>query len=185
MTVISSGLVSLVSSVRTYFTDRDVTANVSMGWRERTKQTNQGFGRANRVVFTPSDDNGNGGRIVGTQHPGPRVFGTNTSNKITARALFDWERVVLVSVWAVDTADIHNEEKQIEATETLFEWTIRAVQAGAFNNGVWGNVAWTVDPTEQIFGRELRASLTFRHPMFDTPVDVAFPQGAITQDPSR
>lgn len=175
---------ALVASVRAFFVANGVTATVAAGWRERTKQINQGPGRANRVVFTPSDDSGKGGRIVGTQQPGQRQFGAPDAT-ISTRALYDWERVVTVSVWAADTSDLHDEEKQIEAVEDLFEWTMRAVQASAFNNGLWGDVIWTVDPTEQVFGRELRASLVFRHPMFDTPNDVVFPQGAITQDPPR
>lgn len=173
---INSGLVALVASVQSYLTARNVTANVSLGWRQDTKQINQGPGRANRIVFIPSDQGGRGGKIIGTQQPGPRRFGSPTADT-TARALFDWERSLLVSVWAVDGSDPHNEAKQIEAVEDLFEWTIRAVHHSAFNNARWGDVAWTTSPTEHQFGRELRAGLTFRHPLFDTENVIVYPAG--------
>lgn len=180
---IKSGLVSLVDSVRGYFNGRFDPSErpvVVLGWRERTKQVNQGPGGANRVVFTPSDDSGRGGRIVGTQQPGPRTFGT-APNTITTRALFDWERQLVVSVWAFDRTKPTDEAAQIEAVETLFEWVVRAVQQTARANATWTDVTWTVEPVEHAFGRELRAGLIFRHPLFDAESDVAFPMGAITK----
>lgn len=181
---VSSGLVALVASVRSYFEAHGVTANVSMGWKEPAKQVNQGAGRANRVVFIPSASNGRGGSIGATQQPGARRFGT-VPNDVETRALFDWERLVTVAVWAVDTDAPNDEEKQIEAVEDLFEWTIRAVHAFARNNARWGEVSWLASPIERQFGRELQASLTFRHPLFDSPADRAFPGFAITKDPSE
>lgn len=177
---INSGLVALVTNVQSYFTSRSVTANVSLGWKQPTKQINQGTGRANRVVFIPSDTSGRGGKLVGTQQPGPRAFGSPTQDT-SVRALYDWERELLVSVWAVDTSNPHDEAKQIEAVEDLFEWTVRAVHYAAHNNARWGAVNWTTEPVEHSFGRELRAGLTYRHPLFDTEVGIAFPTAAITK----
>lgn len=175
---IKSGLVALVDSVRSYFETNGVTATVSLGWTKRTQQINQGPGGANRVVFTPSDDSGKSGRIVGTQQPGPRTFGTQP-NQITVRPLVDWERILTVSIWAADTTAPSDEALQIEAVETLFEWTVRAVQAATKNNGRWTEAGWTVSPVEHSFGRELRVGLIFRHPIFDVENDVVKPQGAI------
>jgi hypothetical protein len=180
---IKSGLVALVDSVRAYLDARFGPSErpvVALGWRERTKQINQGPGGANRVVFTPSDDNGRGGRIIGTQQPGARTFGTG-QDKTTTRALFDWERTVIVSVWALDRTKPTDEAAQIEAVETLFEWVVRAVQQSAYANAKWTDVNWTVEPVEHAFGRELRAGLIFRHPLFDSENDVAFPTGVITK----
>lgn len=171
--MINSGVVALVASVRAYFEARDVTANVALGWREPTKQINQGPGRANRVVFIPSDESGKGGKLAPTQQPGARYFGNPPDT--TARALYTWERQLVVSVWAVDGANPHDEALQIEAVEDLFEWVVRAVHAFAHNDARWGDVVWTTEPVEHQFGRELRASLTFRHPLFDTETGVAYP----------
>lgn len=179
--MITSGLVALKNSVQSYFTARGVTANVSLGWKQPAKNINEGPGGANRVVFIPSDPTGKGGKLVGTQQPGPRQFGNAGSEDTAARALFDWERYIVVSVWAVDASDPHNEEKQIEAVETLFEWVLRAVQYAAKNNARWGDVAWMTSPTEQMFGRELRAGLVFRHPMFDVETGVAHPSPKVNK----
>lgn len=169
--MIKSGLVAMVESVREYFVDRNVTAHVSLGWKQPTQQINQGFGGANRVVFIPSDPSGKGGSLGGAAQPGDRRIGTDTS----VRSLYNWERFVVVSVWAVDSSDPADEAKQIEAVESLFEWTVRGVHAFAANNARWGDVAWTTSPVEHVFGRELRAGLVFRHPIFDTPAVVVRP----------
>ena len=168
-----SGLVALVHSVRDYFTANGVTASVSLGWKERSRQDNQGAGGANRVVFTPSDDSGRGGTIDGIRGPGSRNnLASNGGDDTSRRGLYSWERFVVVSIWAQDDsqADPEDEEAQIEATEALFEWTMRAVQAFAHQDARWGDVTWTPTPVDRSFGRELRAALTYRHPMFDLEV---------------
>jgi hypothetical protein len=177
---INSGLVALRGAIESYFTTRGVTATVALGWKQPTQQINQGPGGANRVVLIPSDPSGKGGRLVGAQQPGPRVFGPQ-SDGLTARSLYTWERFVVVSVWAVDATDPANEPKQIEAVEDLFEWTVRAIHAFAHNDARWGDVAWTTSPVEHAFGRELRAGLTFRHPLFDGPTGIAYPVPEITK----
>jgi hypothetical protein len=176
---IKSGLASLVAGVQAYFTANAVTAAVSLGWKQPAQQINQGTGRANRVVFIPSDPGGKGGKLTATQQPGHRMIGDPV--EATARALLTWERYVVVSVWAVDGTDPHDEAKQIEAVETLFEWTLRAVHSVAHNDARWGDVAWTTSPVEHVFGRELRAGLTYRHPMFDAPVGVVIPTPQISR----
>lgn len=176
---INSGLLALVAGVQAYLSARGVTANVSLGWKQPTKQINQGTGRANRIVFIPSDPGGKGGKILATQQPGQRRFGTPTFD-VDARALYDWERQLLVSVWAADGESPHDESKQIEAVEDLFEWTMRAVHYVAKNNARWGDVNWTTSPVEHQFGRELRAGLTFRHPMFDVESELVYPNFSFT-----
>jgi hypothetical protein len=86
-------------------------------------------------------------------------------------------------VWGVDTASRQDESAQIEATETLFEWVVRAVHSapGAFADARWGSLKWT-SPTERAFGLELRAELTFMQPIFDQPRDLVFPTtGAVSR----
>jgi hypothetical protein len=166
----------MVAGVQAFFTARGVTANVSLGWKEASKQVNQGAGRANRVVFIPSDRSGRGGalKLDRNLQPGQRHFGSPVKDA-SAKALYTWERLLTVSVWAVDSTAPNDEGKQIEAVEDLFEWTIRAVHDFAHASAQWGEVAWLATPIERQFGRELQASLVFRHPMFDTPQDRAFP----------
>lgn len=174
----------MVTSVQAFFDARDVGANVSLGWKEASKQVNQGAGRANRVVFIPSDRSGRGGALKLDQNlqPGRRRFGT-APNDVSTKALYTWERLLTVSVWAVDSTAPNDESKQIEAVEDLFEWTIRAVHDFAKASAQWGEVSWLASPIERQFGRELQASLVFRHPMFDTPQDRAFPGFEIERDP--
>lgn len=168
-----SGLVALVKGVREYFDAVGVTANVSIGWKERAKQINQGTGRANRVVFTPSDDSGKGGKIVAVKQPGTRQIGDPVTH--TVRSLRNWERFVVVSVWAADTTKPNDEEAQLEAVESLFESVLQAVNTFAAADAVWGDVSWTTEGIELSFGREMRAGLVFRHPLFDLPVEVVYP----------
>lgn len=182
-----SGLVALVAAVQAYFTATGNQATVSLGWKERTKQPAAGAGR---VVFTPSDDSGKGGNIVQPHMPGPRdVLDDNGNVVARVRALRSWERLVVVSVFANDPTNIEDESAQIEATETLYEATVRAVNSFAVSplgtlaaaGLVWGAVNWTPVPIERVFGRELRAELTFKHPIFDAPLEVVFPQPSINK----
>lgn len=178
---INSGLVALVTNVQSYFTSAGVTANVSLGWKQATKQVNQGTGRANRVVFIPSDPNGAGGKISAPIQVGQQNFGPGVGGDTSARALFTWERQLTVSVWAVDLSDPHDEAKQIEAIEDLFEYTVRAVHKFALAGAQWGAVNWVLKPNEQTFGRELRAALTYRHPLFAETYDVKYRAHTLTK----
>lgn len=158
-----SGVEKLLDDVKASLASWGVGADVSLGWKQATKQTNQGAGRANRVVFIPSEPNGAGGKIVATKQPGYRVQPDGTS----VRALYDWERAMVVSIWAVDKTAPADEGAQILATENLFEQVMAAVQYSGQCTATWGSVTWTPAPVEHMFGRELRAQLTLRHPMFD------------------
>lgn len=184
--VIKDGLGELVDGVATDLASIGVTANVTIGWREPSKQANQGPGGANRVVFIPSDPNGAGGQIVGPKLPGPRpIIDPATPDKPVAyvRALRDWERTVVVSIWAVDTSAPNDERAQYEATVALFERVMQAVQRVTPVTVRWGRVDW-VTPKERQFGRELRAALTFAYPLFDRPESVAYPENvSVTKDP--
>lgn len=186
--IIRSGFLAAVQSVRAYLATNNVDAVVEVGWRKRQRQDNQAPTGANRVVFTPSgNDAGDGGTVGPVRFAGHRNI-RDGSDAVVAdvRSLANWERKALVSVWAVDNsspAKLRDEEAQIEAVETLFEWVLRAVQAapGAFAEVSWGGVSFT-PPAERSFGLELRASLTFSHPIFDKPRElVSAAPGAITR----
>jgi hypothetical protein len=184
---IRSGLIDLTTRVKAYLVANSVNAEVHLGWQARHRILTQGPGGANRIVFTPGDDNGKGGRIVATQQPGPRYVGGTTQATATdsVRALRDWERFVIVSVWGRDPTATGDEEARenahLEVTEDLIEWTVRAVHACGLANATFGDVMWT-PPEERAYGLEARIGLTFRHPLFDVPADVVRPKPAIAKD---
>lgn len=187
--VFKSGVVALVASVRAYFAAMSVTAVVPpLGRKERTKQVNQGPGGANRVVFEMSDPAGKGGKLAAPHIVGARDIVDADKNVVaTVRSLKNWERALTVSVWAADPSDTNDEEKQIEATEALFEWVLRATNAFVASGAspaaslVWGDTDWTSTPVERAYGFELRVGLVFKHPIFDVPIDLAFPSPALTK----
>lgn len=193
-----SGLVALVTHVRNYFLLKGIDANVPpLGWKERTKQINQGIGGANRVVFVPSGPNGAAGPLASIRGPGKRLHNANSADAFTRRGLYNWERQAGVSIWGIDRSnplDIENEEAQIEATELLFERVIEAVhyfvasseqQFGGYATVEWGEPTWVTPPNERVFGRELLAPLTLKHPMFAEEVGYAYPERVVvTRDPA-
>lgn len=181
-----SGLVDMVARVQTYFTLNGVNAGVHLGWQARYRVTNQGPGQANRVTFTPGDDNGSGGRILAPSQPGERRIGGTSPQTATdsIRALYDWERIVLVSMWASAPDATGDEEAReaatYEALEDLVEWTMRAIYNAGHANVIMGEVRLTVPP-ERAYGLEARIGLTFRHPLFDVASDLVGPMPAIAK----
>lgn len=178
-----SGLIALVHGVRAYFAANSITANVAAcGWRQRSEQMNQGPGRANRVLFIPGDMNGRGGSLAN----GPRLSSTNP------RPLVQWNKLVTLSVWAADPnpANRADEEKQIEAVETLLEQTIQAMryaldpdteQRVGFATIEFHDLTWTVDNTEMYFGREVLVTFTHKGPLFDVTYDTGTPDPAVNR----
>lgn len=165
------------------------TAPILFGWRESYKQINQGAGGANRIVFTPGDDSGRDGPMVGVMRPGhrqvtaPPTDNTSAGQGALTRPLWDWQRVALVSVWAVDPAQPQNDAANIEAVERLLEDVIQAVQAIAVGVATWGAPIWTT-PIESQFGKEIRIPLHVRTQFFDLPQNTVTPTSAINRDPA-
>lgn len=171
-----SGVVALRRSVTAFFADRGVTANVALGWRDRPRQDNQGGpDGANRVVFGVDTD---AGKMAAPHGPGAR-FDDDAHPSSTRRALVNWERPMTVSVWAVDPSAPTDEEAQIEATDTLFEWVVRAVSNFQPVQAVWGAVKHTVTPAERGFGLEIQATLTLKHPLLDEEQSVVYPSPVV------
>ena len=177
--IVRSGVTALVESVKAYFVENGVTANVVIGWKARTRQDNEGPGGANRVCFTPSDPTGKGGRIEPPLQTGDRDLRSG-SNPVEARmrALSDWGRVLNVSVWQWDGSAPEDEGLALEAVETLQTWVMNAVHAYAFTSAEWGDTTWT-PVTELSYGLELRMALTFRHPIYQPPRGVVYPTGFV------
>jgi hypothetical protein len=182
--VIKSGLTQFVTDVTQYFTAELGAAAplVACGWKERAKQTNQGPGRANRVVVLPGGLTGAGGKLVAVRRPGRRPIGNPLASEGEVHALLEWDRLVGLSIWAYDGADARSEIVQAAAAEALFEWVIRAVHASVFAAAIWSDVQWTI-PTENSFGQELLVGLLIRTPLFAVPTETAFPEPDIEKGP--
>lgn len=187
-----SSLIALSDAVRAYFVATNVAANVpACGWKERGKQINQGPGGASRVIFMP-------GKYTGEPGPpkvleGGRIGRAQRKTNLNPRELVSWDRVSTVSVWGVDAMRSDDEEAQIEATETLFECTVRAMHnsvdlvtgvplgAGAIE---WGDVFLVAPPTERGFGREMLVTFVHKAVFFDDEIDTAFPSAAVARNPA-
>ncbi len=176
---ILSGVAAIVAGVQDYFANVGDGTSVVFGYRERTKQSNQGVGMANRVIFLPGDPNGSGGKLAPTPRDvGRRQLEDDDGNRVAdIRPLASWERQFSISIWGVDKTAPRDELAQAVATEDLFEKTVRAVEgftgAGGMNLA-WGAVTWTL-PKENTFGTELLVGLALAHPLLDAPEEVGFP----------
>lgn len=177
MTVtIKSAIPPLVGHVQAYFTANQITANVAFGLKELTKQVNQGPGGANRVVFSPDPD-GDAGEILPPRlkhhHPG----------KGSPRAIVNFRKKLIVSVWAVDTSDLANEALQYAAVEQLLEYTVQAVRSVHHADSEWEKPQWVKKDVELAFGRELRVALYLKGALFNIPNDVRTP-GPVVNKPT-
>lgn len=168
-----SGLVAFVRAVRARVLADGLTTTVSIGWRARDLQLNQGAGCANRIVFIPGDGGTLGKSTRGNWNPAP---------------LASDEMKVVMSVWAADPDDTYDEEKQIEATEALRELAMRAChlavdtdtnQALGVANLIWGTWKWSAENREMNFGREMLINLTLQTQIFRAAYDTGTPAGVI------
>jgi len=180
-----SGLIGFVNRVRAYFTARGYTADISVGWKKRTLFVNEGPGGANRVVFVPCEPSGgSAGEITGAKQVGPRDVTDSDGNLVASvRALRTWERMLFVSIWGVDASDVDDEEKQIEATDTLFEQVVQGVEHAAGPNAVWVDPRFNMRVIERTFGHEMTLGLIYKHPLFDAPLTPSFPTAEIRKHP--
>lgn len=182
--IIQSGLLAAADYVASYFAANGVTATTDVGWRKRTQGVNQGAGGANRVLFSPSDESGDGGELMPPRFPGARQLrgaADATPALASIRSLVNWNRKVQLSIWAVDPDPTKRavERAQIAATEALLEWTVRAVHSapGAFAAVKFSKAKWT-QPVERSFGLEILIGLEFSQPIFDVPNLTYFPSSA-------
>lgn len=195
-----SGLIALSDAVRAYLPTIGVTTTVTpVGWRYRTFNVNQGPGGANRVSFIP-------GKIDPTSPAPPKVvdggtfyqpkFG-NAGKPLGANAnprrLLSWERIVSLSVWAVDTTDTSNDELQLAALENLVEATFQAMHNGidpvsGLNVGLadieMQDSLIVAPPVEQSFGREFILYFLHKGPMYDAPIPTVVVTPTIERNPA-
>lgn len=173
----SDGLVWLAGEVAKTFTARAYPATVAIGWRSHARNPTA----IGRVVFSPADENGDGGLLGQPRQPGRRAM----SADVRARALLDWERLCAVHCWAVDNAKVNDESAQIEAVVNLFENVARAMSLAQANAIRWGKAKWHTEPIERASGAEVTVLFTMIHPIYDWPVDVAYPAGLVVEKEMR
>lgn len=172
-------LPALVAEVRTALTARGVTASVEFGWRRAERQDNQGPGGANRVLFVPSRDDGDGGELAPPRFRGDRNVRDEDGLVVgTVRALADWVERPYALVWGRDPIRPEDEERQYEATRTLFEETMVALHgaSGAFASVTFERARWT-PPATRTFGREVRLEFSIRNPVFFPARELVYPAG--------
>lgn len=154
-------LSKLVADVEAYFAGAGATTAFAFGWREPTKQTNQGTGRANRILFVPGDDSSEDadlGKDAPARNPGrnPRPLATLLES-------------FTVYVWARDASAPENELKQYEACRFLYDAWRAAMYHAARGTITIEKQAWCTKSKERRFGAEIRAVCTVQAMIPDTP----------------
>lgn len=196
---VQSGVSKMLDDLAAFFDAHDVKATVTLGWKERTKQVNQGPGGAARVVFVPSDEEGDGGAIAPTaKYPGDLPVLDAGGNTIgVARISATWQRTLVMSVWAHDATRRDDERAQIEAVEDLFRMAIVGLRAVTMKTGAgqtipgvvqlvrFSKVVWTTKPTELRNGAELRCWIDVTVPLYEPPREALFPGATLEPDPSK
>ncbi|WP_437647862.1 hypothetical protein [Sorangium sp. So ce362] len=147
----------LYRHVKARLASAEVTAEVLFGRREPAKQTNQGAGRANRVVFVPGDDGGSLGGYDAPVKPGRNP-----------RSLWDWMFVGRVYVWAYDPAAPNDEVAQWESLVELHDFVLEAIHS--YTAGFYlPSAPRLLGTTERRFGEEVVFLLEHRQPVVATP----------------
>lgn len=185
--VVTSGLAKLVAGVRAYFLANGVNALVEVGAKKLAQQA-QGPGGANRVVFVPFDPkSGAGGQFSPPGHMGSFDVEREADDPddppvrvASLRTLADWQRQMLISVWARDAANPEDELAHAVAVEDLVEKTMQAIFATGLADVGFGRADWIV-PKERMFGFEVRMGLSFTHPICDRPEEVGYPEFATVE----
>lgn len=144
------------------------TVSVAFGEREIGKQTNQGPGRANRVVFAPGDESGSLGPLEGARSPGPNLRMRGVVGRRLARVLWNWQLAGRMYVWAYDGSAPNDERKQWDAFVALYERVVEAChryESGGYSLGPPKDTRKTV---ERRFGFEAVTLVTIGQPVLST-----------------
>jgi hypothetical protein len=197
MVTVRSGLVGLARGLRSYFASVNCSAAVLVGWNARARQDNSGAGGANRVVLVPGvfDPSAGAPKVLKAgriDRDGPMNFYADPTLRMVPVAW--WHEGVTCSVWAVDPTAPTEEERQIEATESLLELTVQGLKnsvdpvtgmaAGFADLETFGDVAWTLPPAEMSYGRELTFGFELFVPLYDAAIGLVYPQAAVARSPA-
>ena len=165
-------LEQVFNDVRARFASESPGVSVVFGWREPTKQLNQGTGTANRIVFEPGRD-----KKAGT-YTKPRRPGQNP------RPLKTLVEFATVYVWAYDSDAPNDEMLQWKACRLLHDSVIRAVELSARGANanlpvVYSDPEW-LGPNERRHGAELRFTLQLESQIPDVPLTEVLAGGEIS-----
>lgn len=140
----------LLAGIRSYFQANGVKWNVVYGFRERTKQNQEGVEGAGRICLVPgrvpNGDDGTFDRPVG---PGGNP-----------RKLVSQELLVTLVLWAAAAADNQNEEQTEQAIDDMKRDVISAVQSTLMHAVTWNSNRFNPNPNEVRFGVEYLIELS-------------------------
>lgn len=147
----------LFEAVRDRFALEGPDANVVFGPREKTKQINQGPGRANRVVFSPGDPSGKAGK-----YEGAKLARVPLAERRT-RSLRTFRELATVYCWGKDGDHPNDEAAQYEAARLLHDYVVRAVYRSPVGHGSFelSGPQWIRKDTERTNGAEIMFLLEF------------------------
>lgn len=146
------------------------TMGISFGWREPTKQSNQGVGTARRIVFVPGDGEKLGGYRA-AQKPGRNPTPLATLDEVFA-----------IYVWGYDTLAPNDEVAQYTAARLLHDATVRAIIKACTRVGTSFTLSdpkWIRTKTERVHGAELKFLLTLDAMIPDETLQEVTTGGAI------
>lgn len=144
-------LTTLYNEIQAMFIREGTTANMSFGVREPPKQLNQGFGRANRIVFEPGAA-GKLGEYAAARRPGRNP-----------KPLMTLLEKATIYVWGFDINAPNDEMAQYEVCRLTHDAIIRAIIISAKKTDQYYTISdpeWIFDKTERLFGYELKFVLT-------------------------
>lgn len=172
-----SGIVALRDAIRAFFlANGDKVVVGRIGRSQRARVDNQAPHGAGRVLIITNDED-RGTLIRGKLAKGnPRVS-------------FEWDQVVTLSVWAADPTNTSDEEAQIEASESLLERTLDAIEHAVdpvSGQAIGAGILTTPIKVREMattnqnlyFGRELQLPITVKTLLYERPIPMVSP-GAV------
>lgn len=122
---------------------------VVFGWREPSRQLNQGVGGGNRIVFTPGAPTGDLGKVVGPDKPGRNP-----------RPLATLQEAFTVLIWGYDSSLPEDELAQYKATRLLYDTWFRACVLSFHARFHIISQAWSTERKERQLGAVIQAVCT-------------------------
>jgi hypothetical protein len=178
-------LPQLYLDIKARFAADGLGASVVFGWREPTKRTNQGTGRALRVCIVPGVK-GKAGQYAPARNPG-RVLPDGPE-----RSLRTFLELAEVYCWGCDNTSpalASDELAQYEAARRLHDAVVRAIYLspnvghGAFKIS---DPSWVIENVnERRFGAELKFTLEVQALIPDQPYGTADAPATFTGPPTE
>lgn len=174
-----SSIPALARAMRAFFEDYDLETQVHVGLPARFE-----YGHGDRVVIIPGEYDGSEtlrpikGGSLGPPEKHADLY--DTVNGYRQRTLVTWDKTLTLSLWGADPTNLQSEEAQLEATESLFELAVQAIDLGVdpethqfvgLANVVWGTPTWVKPPSIGGYGQEILVTLTHTGVLYAPPVN--------------